>query len=151
MVSKISDSLWVGDYHDACELPLGDYGITHVITMCLQGVEDNIGCTYSHYPIPDGGPDFDIDEHYPPFRNAVNETIQAIRDGETVLVHCRSGQSRSVAVCASVVAVLDDVSLDEARWEVRQKRRIANMSDELRFCASRYVTRHRRDKREGTE
>jgi protein-tyrosine phosphatase len=49
-----------------------------------------------------------------------------LEEGERVYVHCRAGWQRSAAIAAAVVAVHDDVELDEALNRIRQRKPTAN-------------------------
>jgi len=56
------------------------------------------------------------------FRRAVEAVVAALADGETVLVHCSRGSSRSPAVAAAALAIRRDCSVEAAFAEVRASR-----------------------------
>lgn len=143
MVSRIiHNKLWLGDIDDGKNA--NEYGVDfdRVITV---GPEEPTEHTTDHFPMPDGGWSFDTEEHYPTFRMAVNTVRGAMMDGETTLVHCHMGVSRSAMVTTAAIATLDGTSFESAWTEVRGKRPIVNPSPELKFCATRYVTRFQQD------
>lgn len=132
----IQDVLYLGDATDglhADEDPIADYD--RVVCIGAQN-SDN---TTDHFDIPDGGWGFSRDEHYPLFKEAVNTVRDAVQDGETVLVHCNVGQSRSPSVVIAVLATLRGESYDDVLLEVQKKRQIVNPQPELRYCAKSYI------------
>jgi protein-tyrosine phosphatase len=63
---------------------------------------------------------------------AVDEVVAWLRAGERSYVHCRAGWQRSAAVAAGVIAVLDDVGIEEALDQVRARKPMANPLPEQR-------------------
>jgi protein-tyrosine phosphatase len=57
-------------------------------------------------------------------RDAVETTASFLQKGDTVLVHCSAGASRSVAVAAASLATVNDTGLDEALQLIRDKKPI---------------------------
>lgn len=54
-------------------------------------------------------------------------TISAwLDEGERVYLHCRAGWQRSAAIAAGVVAVRDEIELDEALDRIRDRKPTAN-------------------------
>jgi predicted protein tyrosine phosphatase len=53
---------------------------------------------------------------------AVNRVIAWLDDGHRVYIHCRAGWQRSAAVAAGVVAILDNVPIDEAIAQVQARK-----------------------------
>lgn len=49
--------------------------------------------------------------------DAVSKAVTLLEGGETVVVHCSAGESRSVGVCMAAVAAFRDVEFDQG-WEV---------------------------------
>lgn len=92
-------------------------------------------------------PSASTDEHvfrdgphdYTEFKTAVETTRDALSNGENTLVHCQAGVSRSAAVCSAVLAVEEDIHLDEAFARVKDARPNVNPTPELWESARRYV------------
>lgn len=81
----------------------------------------------THSPPGNGYPP-DVDVHSYPMldgpRNsrevmgsAIATAVELLDNGETLVVHCAAGESRSVAVCMATVAVARGVEFEEG-WEV---------------------------------
>lgn len=134
-MNKITEHLWIGDIIDARELPLDEYGIERVITICQNSVEDNVSCDYHQYSFQDGEHDYDL------FKEATDKILEGLEDEVTTFVHCHAGQSRSVMACTAALAVHMGKSFDKAFWKVKTSRGNVHPSDELRLSATKYVTR----------
>ena len=61
-----------------------------------------------HHPLIDGD---DVDPQC--FEDAVNTVVEQLDEGETVLVHCVAGASRSSSVVAAVSAIQRGTEFDE--------------------------------------
>lgn len=142
-MNQITEHLWIGDIRDAQTVPLDDYDIERVITICQDSVEDNVGCEYEHFSFQDGPHDYEL------FKDATDAVLAALRNEEITFVHCHAGQSRSVMACTAALAVYEDTSFDQAFWKVRSARGTVHPSNELRLSATRYVTRHYVNQRNG--
>lgn len=57
---------------------------------------------------------------------AVNQVIAWLEEGHRVYVHCRAGWQRSAAVAAGVVAILDDLGIDDALARVQARKPTAD-------------------------
>ena len=72
--------------------------------------------------------------HLPP--EALEEAVQAVNGwldaGERTYVHCRAGWQRSAAVAAGVIAVRDDLEIEQALELVRTRKPSANPLDHQR-------------------
>lgn len=142
-LTEVTDSLYLGDIRDARTESLSDHGVDVVVTICQESVEDNVGCsTYHHFSLSDGKPvghvpgEFD----YELFQQAVDTIRTHLAVGDTVFVHCHAGQSRSVSAVACVLACDYGYGIDEAYWHLRTLRE-TNVSDDLRYLASKYMNR----------
>lgn len=137
-MDEILDRLYVGDIEDARERDTSQFD--RVVTVCQDEVSDNIGCTYSHYNMSDGPENsYGGDSSYEMYRQAADEVTIALADGETVLVHCHMGQSRSVAVCIGAVAAYEDIEYEDARQVVFDARPQAHPDNRLREHARKYA------------
>lgn len=89
--------------------------IDRVITVCQEPIDDNVSSDteYSWYDMSDGDPvvegQYGGSCEYSLFSDAANELYTALSDGETVLIHCHAGQSRSVSVSAAALGRLLDI------------------------------------------
>lgn len=136
MTSRIiPGTLYIGDCHDGRKAHEDPTEYDRVIAMA-SGDHDN---TTDEFYIPDGGWNFNPDEHYPIFAEAVNTLRQALRSGETVLIHCNAGQSRAPAVSIAAVALWRGMSFSETYSAVQDQRNIVTLSPELRYSAKRYI------------
>lgn len=75
---------------------------------------------------------------YERFCNVVESIINKIQDGETVLVHCHAGESRSAAIVIACVGHLSDIGYEEAKSRVSQERDI-NPVTRFRYYCKRYL------------
>jgi len=58
------------------------------------------------------------------FNRAVESVTELLREGESVLVHCAAGKSRSVTVTAAALSLVEKNSFEESLEVVRQCRDI---------------------------
>ena len=120
-----------------------------VITVCQERIDDNLPAdiAYSFYCMSDGehstekvyggSCDYDL------FEAAANELYQTLADGQTVLIHCHAGQSRSVAVATAALAQLLEVSRFEAIDRIHYYRPVGHYPDrKLMQHASQYIDTH---------
>src|SRR5262249_5925451 len=64
--------------------------------------------------------------------SAVDEVVAWLRAGERTYVHCRAGWQRSAAVAAGVIAVHDEIGIEQALDRVRARKPMANPLPEQR-------------------
>lgn len=139
-MDEVYENLWIGDISDAQEESMGSRGISTVITVCQDSVEDNIGCDYHYYNMSDG-PDnkYGGDHGYSIYSQASNRLYDSIRNGDKVLIHCHRGRSRSVSVAAGVIGRLEGTSADDALSTIKNSRPEANPDELLMEHARTYV------------
>lgn len=91
--------------------------IDRVITVCQDSIEDNVSPSieYSYYCMSDG-PDnvYGGDSSYEMFSEAADELYNALSTGESVLIHCHHGTSRSVSVACAALGRLLGIPRSEA-------------------------------------
>jgi protein-tyrosine phosphatase len=98
--AEVEDGLYVGGAHDIAEA-LCNLKVTHVICLEESATPLPAGETadYTHYVARD---DFKylatIEDAIPSFGLAVDAVAELVRRGAKVLVHCKMGYNRSVAV-----------------------------------------------------
>ncbi len=141
-MDRVAERLWVGDIEDARRRSSSVFD--RVVTVCQDSVESNVGCRYDFFPLSDGdaGGSSRGECSYELFREAVETVKKALLNGETVLVHCHVGQSRSVAVAAAALVAVEGVELDEALERIRSRRPMANPTREIGSLAKRYVQKN---------
>lgn len=135
-MKQVVDGLHIGDFQAASEPELlRDSGVTAVVNLCFdrpsQGYPDGVAA--HSFSIMDG-PRHDTET----LADAIEKTLELVESGETVLVHCSAGESRSGAVVSAAVAELQGVSFVEAENVVREVKPLA-MHDSLRETASNWV------------
>lgn len=100
---EICDGLWISDIQAVQEESTGHFD--RVVTVCQDDVSDNVGCRYNHFSMADGPAcGYGGDCSYELFHEAALTVLGSIAYGETVLVHCHMGQSRSVSVSIAALA-----------------------------------------------
>jgi protein-tyrosine phosphatase len=113
---RITDRLHVGDRAAARDVAgLTDAGVTAVLRLTHgtpPAYPDSL--TVVERPLIDG-PQNDRAN----FRAAVDRLTALLDAGETVLVHCSAGSSRSVAVAAATLARRDGTDVETALARVR--------------------------------
>jgi protein-tyrosine phosphatase len=73
------------------------------IPELFQKAED-LGIEVLHLPIPDGS--VPMDPEADDYRALIEDIAERLKEGQTVLAHCRGGQGRSGLVAASVLVTL---------------------------------------------
>lgn len=113
---EVDNDLWVSDLSTVQTHSTQRFD--RVISVCQDSAEDNVSCAYNHYQLSDGPPDPTSKNpgefSYNLFEEAVDTAIAAILSGETVLIHCHAGQSRSPAVASTVYSAINDVHISDA-------------------------------------
>lgn len=140
-MNKITDNIWLGDIMDAQH---GDTSIFDaVVTVCQDGVSDNVSCVYHHFPLSDGPPE--EESHNPGtfefgvFEQAVDTVIDHVERDYDIFVHCHVGRSRSVVVVATAIAEMQGIDIYEALEMVREGRSRINPKPEIIQYGRRYL------------
>lgn len=82
--------------------------VDRIVTVCQEDVTDHIptAVAYEWYQMSDGPHSGYGGVHsYRLFEMAAASVLRALEAGETILVHCHVGKSRSVSVAAAAIAV----------------------------------------------
>lgn len=120
-----------------------------VITTCQDSIEDNVSDSieYSHYCMSDGRPE--VEEQYGGsceyelFAEAAQELYTALAEGETVLIHCHQGTSRSVSVATAALGRLLEEPRSEALTVIHYYRPRNSYPDSLLMDhANKYIHSH---------
>lgn len=140
-MNEILDGIWISGIRPVRENPTQRFNT--VITVCQESVADNIGCRYAYFNMADG-PDntYGGDATYDMFSDAADELYAAVNRGDTTLIHCHKGQSRSVSVATAVIGRVENISFDTAFTFVTMFRPQANPDELLRAHARQYINTH---------
>lgn len=131
------DALYLGNATDGMRAHEHPADFDRVITLGPMDSEN----TTDHFDIPDGGYDFGWNAtlHGRKFRDAVATLKGALIDGDTVLVHCTAGQSRSVTVVITTIADLEGTTYNDTYNTVREQRESIHPAPELVKLAKDYL------------
>jgi protein-tyrosine phosphatase len=116
-----------------------------VITVCQDSVEDNISDeqNYAQFCMADGPHNsYGGDHSYEMFAAAADTLYEALASGDSVLIHCHIGQSRSVSVAVAALGRLLDIPRHEAYDIVKNYRPQAHPDKLLMGHASTYIEHH---------
>ena len=140
-MTRITNKIHITNIDSVREGPTSEFD--HVITVCQDPVENSISsdCAYHHINLADGK----TNKYeggtcsYELFKQAATTLEKALKEDETVLIHCHAGISRSPSVTAAVIANRRNISVTDAINEIRTHRPIANPVETLREYAKRYA------------
>lgn len=133
-----SGELYITDITTVREQPTGF--ADSVVTVCQESVGDNVGCRYYWYNLKDVDSGYGGSTDYADFATAMAKVVQLLRRGDTVVVHCHHGVSRSAAVCIAAVAVVEDISYEDAYDRVETARDVIDPKGMLVDHARRFIT-----------
>ena len=102
-ITKINDSVYITGIVGVTENSIPD-DVDRVITVCQDHTIENVSCAYEWYKMKDGGSGYGGDDSYELFEQAAHSMLSAIQNGETILIHCHVGRSRSVSVAIAAMA-----------------------------------------------
>ena len=117
MVDQITDYLWISDLVKDEEF---DERVPEEVdkVVNLSGYQGDKADLW--YPLIDGSND------QKRFNGAVHNILKMIEKGETVLIHCAAGVSRSTGVGIAVMIEYEELTFNEADKIMREKRKQAN-------------------------
>jgi len=112
-----------------------------VVTVCQDDIEDNVSekCSYKWFNMSDGDTGYGGRSDYGIFKEACDAVISHLEKGDSVLVHCHVGKSRSAAVCIASLAVFEKLRYNEAYKKVKEARSFINPDSLLVEHANRYI------------
>lgn len=150
--TEVYPGLWVSDHASVCDLQaLQDRNITHVVCAFL-GVEPLFPkyIQYTTLPMRDTS-DEDIYQYFDQVADLIHATLEPPVPRQSrpssILVHCRCGVSRSVALVCAYLIRYKYMSHMEAIRTVQAKRSCANpiaaFRHQLRSYEQRYLDRPR--------
>jgi len=119
--------------------------LDRIITVCQDSVEDNVSDEqeYDFYCMADGPHNaYGGDSSYEMFEEAADTLYEALKSGESVLIHCHMGQSRSVSVAVAALGRLLNIPRHEAFKTVKYYRPQAHPDRLLMGHASTYIEQY---------
>jgi len=123
-MDRVASDLYVGTVEDAGDSELLDEaGVSSVVSLTFSGPDQGYagGVDVFEKSMMDG-PRCERES----FESAVEVTVDLLGEGETVLVHCSRGASRSPSVAAVSLALRDGVGVDDAFNRVEESRSEVN-------------------------
>lgn len=132
--------LWIGGIRSVREEPTNQFDT--IVTVCQDRVDDNVSSVQTyHYFCMSDGPDNEYggDYSYELFSDAADTVRSALESGETVLVHCHVGRSRSVSVSMAALGAMLDIPRHEAYDIIERYRPQAHPDTLLAGHASTYI------------
>lgn len=139
-MNEVAAGLFVGSVDDAGATErLHERGITTIVSVIRGGPAGGYPGDVSVETVPMvDGPQNDRDQ----FDRAVTHVLSERATGESVLVHCSAGASRSPAVAATVLALSDGIGLEAAFTQVMTARSAVDPHEALVKQAARVYTSH---------
>lgn len=122
-MDEVYEKVYISNRRKACETDKSD--IDMVITVCQDGIEENVSCKYYHFLLEDGNHDKKR------FEKAVEKTLQGIEENKTILVHCHEGISRSPSVVATALSLYLDIGVREALSKIKERREMVSPAPQL--------------------
>ena len=128
-MDRVAESLFVGTIEDAGTGPLlENHGIETVVSLAHSPPDTRFPESVSVKQVPlTDGPQNDRAQ----FNEAVDVLVSALESGETVLVHCSRGASRSPSVAATALAITQDIGIKEAFEQVAEHREACDPHEAL--------------------
>ncbi|POG55092.1 dual specificity protein phosphatase family protein [Haloferax marisrubri] len=129
-MDEILSGLYVGTSQDAGNQSLlQTHDIDTIVSLTYADPDGTVPQNTELRSIPMmDGPRNDSDE----FDRAVTAVFESVRENNRALVHCSASASRSVAVTAVVVALVEECDIERAFQMVSDSRAVANPHDALR-------------------
>ena len=141
-MDKEHEQLYISNIKDAININKEEFN--RIITVCQDSIEDNVPeDIYSYYKMSDGDDSYGGDCSYNLFRLASDELVQSLEDGDTILIHCHMGQSRSVTVSIAALSVYEDIDYHESRGMVKDNASPIYPNDLLIEHCKRYIKENR--------
>ena len=135
-MDQVVPRVFIGDSSDAAMAARG-YGtqpVTHILNCAVDLPAAEGAVPVTHRGFSDGG-GATVEE----LRAAVEELERLYERGDSILVHCHVGRSRSVTVVATFLARKDKIPLELAFMTVAHARAIAYPVKELVWLARALV------------
>lgn len=122
--------------------PMDEYD--SVITVCQDSIEDHIpeNVDYHFFNMadgPDSGDGYGGRYDYTIFEESAETLLDKLKNGESVMIHCHMGQSRSVAVSIAALAVHTNESYHEVYTIIEDDRPQIHPNELLKEHAIRFI------------
>lgn len=143
-MDQVSTQLWLTDISNVMKKDVGHFDL--VLTVCEDDIGDLVSCNYEHFDLESASSGLTRTSEspsYDEFSEAVDTLYQTLANDKTVLTHCHSGSSRSVAVAAASLARFEGVDFEDALESIKAARPSADPSELYRNYAKQYVSTHR--------
>ena len=141
-MNQIHEHVWIADRQTVVRNSISH--IDHVITVCQDGVEDNISSdtTYNQFSLADG----ETDKYksgtctYALFEDAANALYTALKNTEdNILIHCHAGQSRSSSVAIAAIARIRQDKFTPTFRDIKDNHPQTDPNITLRDLARKYI------------
>jgi hypothetical protein len=107
---------------------LENHGIETVVSLTHSPPDTGFPETVSVRQVPlTDGPQNDRSQ----FETAVDTLVSALESGETVLVHCSRGASRSPSVAATALVIVQDTSIEQVFEQAADHRKACDPHEAL--------------------
>lgn len=140
---KITPNLHISDARVVYDLPETEHPYDEIITLGYGSILGKScpepSTTGERYVFPDGP------HQYSTFRSATDYGLECLKNGDTTLVHCYRGASRSGSVCAAILAIHKNIGIEEAKAEIKSVRPQVDPEPRVWESAVRYVDEHSTD------
>lgn len=112
-----------------------------IFSVCQDAMYHNVSAPYQHVSLADGHYDGvgGGSTEYKDFARAAHMVLKSVRGGETILVHCHAGQSRSVAVVVAALGVYTERTYNDVLYEIEQSRPQANPGQLMAEHAQQFI------------
>lgn len=140
-MDEVADGLFVGTVEDAGDKALiREHSISVIVSLTHSKPDDGFpsDLTVENVPMRDG-PRNDQQR----FGRAVTYVLSCLKTGDSLLVHCSAGASRSPAVAATALALYDEIGLEAAFEQVVKRRNAVNSHEAVVRQAARVYNQHR--------
>ena len=109
-MDKVAPNLFVGTLTDAGDTTLlQEHGVDSIVSLTHGDPESGFPVPVSKCTMMDGPRN-----EQETFRTAVAEVLAGLKRGETILVHCSRGASRSPSVAAAAIALHEGTKIEDA-------------------------------------
>lgn len=142
----IADRIYLGNSHDAINSSNGIDHITAILNVAIDldiPLPKDPNKKYFKSGIIDGGGNTP---------EQMKASVKALFDlwtaGETILIHCHAGMSRSPTILAIFLSVMLNIPLEQAFVDIARRRPVITPNKELILLA-RQILKEEREKNEG--
>jgi protein-tyrosine phosphatase len=135
-ISQLRPKLYLTDADGVSKLP-GNHPYDEVVTLGYVDLHGNkypdASTTERRFKFRDGG------HKHEQFEAATAYVVEHLRAGDTVLVHCQAGVSRSTAVCIAALATLEDRQPKTVRTAIEEAHPRTNPQPDIWKSAVQFV------------